>query len=98
MLTALVVTVAVLLVGGSVSAFVAYQRLNGKINHVNVDKLLGDEKDRPPKVAEDPKAKNILRDGLGQAEGQERRSTSRASARTRRSCSTSPPTGSRRSR
>jgi LCP family protein required for cell wall assembly len=67
--TALGVTVAVLLVGGSVSAFVAYQRLNGKINHVNVDKLLGDEKDRPPKVAEDPKAKNILVMGSDKRKG-----------------------------
>ncbi len=68
-LTALGVTLAVLLVGGSVSAFVAYQRLNGKINHVNVDKLLGDEKDRPAKVAEDPKAKNILVMGSDKRKG-----------------------------
>ncbi len=67
-MTALGVTVAVLLVGGSVSAFVAYQRLNGKINHLNVDKLL-DEKDRPAKVAEDPKAKNILVMGSDKRKG-----------------------------
>ena len=46
--TALGVTVAVLLVTGSVSAFVVYQKLNGNITQENVDNLIGG--DRPTKV------------------------------------------------
>ena len=46
--TALGVTVAVLLVTGSVSAFVVYQKLNGNITQENVDILIGG--DRPTKV------------------------------------------------
>ena len=47
-LTALGVTVAVLLATGSVSAFVVYQKLNGNITQENVDNLIGG--DRPTKV------------------------------------------------
>ena len=46
--TALGVTVAVLLATGSVSAFVVYQKLNGNITQENVDNLIGG--DRPTKV------------------------------------------------
>ena len=66
-LTALGVTVAVLVVGGSVSAFVAYQRLNGNIKHESIEDLLGD--DRPEKVVEDEglRALEPADHGLGQA-------------------------------
>ena len=47
-LTALGVTVAVLLATGSVSAFVVYQKLNGNITQENVDNLIGGG--RPTKV------------------------------------------------
>lgn len=57
--TALLTTIAVVLVAGSVTAFVAYQKLNGNIHHVDVSSLLN-EKDRPKRVVEDAKAKNIL--------------------------------------
>lgn len=67
--TALGVTVLLVLVAGSVTAFVAYQRLNGNINKVNLDRLLGPEKDRPKKVAEDPKAQNILVMGSDKRKG-----------------------------
>ena len=59
-LTALGVIAAVLLVTGSVSAFVIYQRLNGNINKVAVDNLIGEPSTRPTKVAANPKAENIL--------------------------------------
>ncbi len=68
-LTVLATVLAVLLVGGTATAFVAYQRLNGNINRVRVDNLLGSEKDRPPKVAEDPKAMNILVMGSDKRKG-----------------------------
>ena len=67
-LTALVTTVAVVLVAGSVTAFVAYQRLDGNINRVDVSKLL-DQRARPAKVAEDPKAQNILVMGSDKRKG-----------------------------
>ena len=60
---------AVLLVGGSATAFVAYQRLNGNITRENVNDLIGSDKERPPKVAEDPKAKNILIMGSDKRKG-----------------------------
>lgn len=67
--TALGVSVVLILVAGSVTAFVAYQQLNGNINKVDVQKLLGPEKDRPQKVAEDPKAQNILVMGSDKRKG-----------------------------
>jgi LCP family protein required for cell wall assembly len=51
-LTALGVTLAVLLVSGTATAFVAYQRLNGNINHQAIDDLL-DENERPDKIVEE---------------------------------------------
>jgi len=51
-LTALGVTLAVLLVSGTATAFVAYQRLNGNINHQAIDDLL-DEDERPEKIVEE---------------------------------------------
>ena len=51
-LTALGVTLAVLLVSGTATAFVAYQRLNGNINHQAIDDLL-DENERPEKIVEE---------------------------------------------
>jgi LCP family protein required for cell wall assembly len=51
-LTALGVTLAVLLVSGTATAFVAYQRLNGNINHQAIDDLL-DEDERPDKIVEE---------------------------------------------
>jgi LCP family protein required for cell wall assembly len=59
-LTGVLVVVLLILGAGSVTAFVAYQKLNGNINHVDVSSLLGPNKERPQKVAEDPKAENIL--------------------------------------
>ena len=59
-LTGLLVVVLVVLGAGSVTAFVAYQKLNGNINHVDVSSLIGPDKERPQVVAEDPKAENIL--------------------------------------
>ncbi len=67
-LTAVLTTLAVLLVAGSVTAFVAYQRLDGNINRVKVDSLLN-PKERPAKVAEDPKAANILVMGSDKRKG-----------------------------
>ncbi len=69
-LTALGVVVAVLLVTGSVSAFVVYQRLNGNIHKVAVDKQLGDATSRPTKVAEVAKAENILIMGSDKRSGE----------------------------
>ena len=51
-LTVMATVLAVLLVGGSATAFVAYQRLNGNITRENVNDLIGSDKERPPKVAE----------------------------------------------
>ncbi|HEX4698851.1 MAG TPA: LCP family protein [Actinomycetes bacterium] len=59
-LTGFLVVVLLILGAGSVTAFVAYQKLNGNINHLDVSNLIGPEKERPQKVAEDPKAENIL--------------------------------------
>jgi LCP family protein required for cell wall assembly len=59
-LTGLLVAVLLILGAGSVTAFVAYQRLNGNINVEKIpDSLLGGA-DRPKKVVEDSKAENIL--------------------------------------
>jgi LCP family protein required for cell wall assembly len=68
-LTVLATVLAVLLVGGTATAFVAYQRLNGNITRENVNNLIGSDKERPPKVAEDPKAKNILIMGSDKRKG-----------------------------
>lgn len=60
-LTALLVTLAVLVAAATTTAFVAYYRLNGNITAQDVDRFLGD--DRPAKVAEpaeDREAQNIL--------------------------------------
>ena len=51
-LTALGVTLAVLLVSGTATAFVAYQRLNGNITRQAIDDLL-DEDERPEKIVEE---------------------------------------------
>jgi LCP family protein required for cell wall assembly len=59
-LTGFLVVVLLILGAGSVTAFVAYQKLNGNINHIDVSNLIGPAKERPQKVAEDPKAENIL--------------------------------------
>jgi LCP family protein required for cell wall assembly len=58
-LTALAVVVGLVLVGGTATAFVAYQRLNGKINRQDIAALL-DEKDRPKKIVEDGSGKEPL--------------------------------------
>ena len=68
-LTGLLVVVLLILGAGSVTAFVAYQKLNGNINHIDVSNLIGPSKDRPQKVAEDPKAENILVMGSDQRSG-----------------------------
>ena len=68
-LTGLLVVVVLILGAGSVTAFVAYQKLNGNINHVDVSNLIGPAKDRPQIVAEDPKAENILVMGSDQRSG-----------------------------
>ena len=60
-LTALGVVVALLAVTGTAAAALAYYRLNGNINRVAIDEVLGS--DRPEKVAEpaaDREATNIL--------------------------------------
>ncbi len=57
-LTALVMTMVVLLVAGSVSAFVVYRTLNGNISHENVDSLIRGE--RPDKVTVADAAKEPL--------------------------------------
>lgn len=67
-LTALGVTVGLVLVAGSVTAFVAYQRLSGNITQVDITGKLN-EKERPKKVAEDPKAQNILVMGSDKRKG-----------------------------
>ena len=58
-LTAFVVVVGLVLVGGTATAFVAYQRLNGKINREDIAGLL-DEKDRPKKIVENEGGKEPL--------------------------------------
>ena len=97
-LTALVVTFAVILVGGSVSAFVAYQRLNGKINHVNVDSCSATRRTGRRVVAEDPKAKNILVMGSDKRKGKNALNVARPAIGHHDPRCTSPPTGSRRPR
>ena len=59
-LTALAVVLGLLTLTGTATAVVAYYRLNGNIQHKNLDRILGN--DRPDKVAEtkDHEAKNIL--------------------------------------
>jgi len=60
-LTALLITLAVLAATATTTAFVAYYRLNGNITAQDLEKVLGD--DRPAKVAEkteDREAENIL--------------------------------------
>jgi LCP family protein required for cell wall assembly len=66
-LTALGVTVLLVLAAGSVTAFVAYQRLNGNITKIDITGKLN-EKDRPKKLAE-PKAQNILVMGSDKRKG-----------------------------
>ena len=58
-LTALAVVIGLVLVGGTATAFVAYQRLNGKINREDITGLL-DEKDRPKKIVEGEGGKEPL--------------------------------------
>jgi LCP family protein required for cell wall assembly len=73
-LTAVAATLTVVLVAGSVSAFVAYRRLDGNITRVRVDNLLGDA--RPEKVAEpieDREARNILVMGSDKRSGRHAR-------------------------
>ena len=99
MLTALGRHLAVLLVGGTATAFVAYQRLNGNINHQAIDDLL-DEDERPEKIVEEEGKEplNILLMGSDKRTRRRPRTTSRASAPTPRSCCTSRPTARARSR
>jgi len=69
-LTALAVTLAVLLATATTTAFVAYYRLNGNITAQDLEKALGG--DRPEKVAEkaaDLEAQNILLMGSDKREG-----------------------------
>jgi LCP family protein required for cell wall assembly len=69
------VTLAVLAVTGSATAFVAYQRLNGNIDQAPIDELLGD--DRPEKVVEDEASEplNILLMGSDARQGQAAQNT-----------------------
>ena len=69
-LTALGVTIALLAVTGTASAFVAYYRLNNNITAQDLSEILGD--DRPEKVAEkadDREAQNILLMGSDKRSG-----------------------------
>jgi len=70
-LTALGVILAVLVVTGATSAFVAYYRLNGNITEEDLGKLLP-ENDRPKKLAEsaEKEPKNILLMGSDKRIGQ----------------------------
>jgi LCP family protein required for cell wall assembly len=82
-LTALGVTFAVLLAAGSVSAFVAYQKLNHNITQQDVNSLLG--KDRPKKVQnpDAPKeAENILLLGSDKRSGKAANNPNVAGARS----------------
>lgn len=72
-LSAVVVAVAIVLVTGSATALVAFQRLNSNINRVELGGLVGPDKSRPPKVAEDPKAMNILVMGSDKRKGENAR-------------------------
>jgi LCP family protein required for cell wall assembly len=68
-LTVMATVLAVLLVGGTATAFVAYRHFNGNINKVLLSEKLLPSKDRPAVVAEDPKAKNILVMGSDKRKG-----------------------------
>lgn len=70
-LTALGVVFALLAVTGTAAAVVAYYRLNGNINHKDLNQILG--ANRPDKVAEekDHAAKNILLMGSDRRAGDE---------------------------
>jgi LCP family protein required for cell wall assembly len=71
LLTALLVTFAVLLVTGSVGAFVAYYKINNNINSQDLSGLLSGE-DRPEPIAEgEKKPSNILLIGSDQRQGEQ---------------------------
>jgi LCP family protein required for cell wall assembly len=69
--TALCVTVAVLFVTGSVSAFVVYQKLNGNITQEDVDRLITGHRPDKVKVPDAPEEPlNILLLGSDERSGQ----------------------------
>ena len=74
---------AVLLVTGSVSAFVAYQKLNGNITQENVDNLIGGDRPTKVEVPDDPQEPlNILLMGSDKRSGKAARTRNVAGQRS----------------